>query len=88
VNEDNSIKFFKAIYLFSKAYPKISEEIISFINFIRKNIANISSELTLPSSMLKKMLDNTVVFIEKVLINSDYYNKQTLNINLKKTSLN
>ena len=68
----------------AKAYPKISEEIVSFLNFIKKNIGNYSSEFTLPTSNLMKMIEKSVNFIELILVNSDYYNKQTLNIILKK----
>lgn len=68
----------------AKAYPKNCDEIISFLNFIKKNLLNFSSEITLPTSTLKKMIENTINFIEKVLVNSEYFNSQTLNINLKK----
>ena len=67
----------------AKAYPKISLEIVSFLNFIKKNLTNYSSEMTLTTSSLLKMIDKSINFIEMILVKSEYFNKQTLNIVLK-----
>lgn len=63
-----------------KAYPKNAEEIISFLNHLKKNLNNLSGERTIPMATLKKLLDNSMTFIEKTLIESEYTNPQTLNI--------
>lgn len=67
----------------AKAYPKISLEIVSFLNFIKKNLTNYSSEMTLTTSSLLKMIEKSINFIEMILVKSEYFNKQTLNIVLK-----
>jgi len=67
----------------AKAYPKISLEIVSFLNFIKKNLTNYSSEMTLTTSSLLKMIEKSINFIEMILVKSEFFNKQTLNIVLK-----
>jgi hypothetical protein len=53
------------------------------MNFIKKNLTNYSSEMNLTTSSLLKMIDKSINFIEMILVKSEYFNKQTLNIVLK-----
>jgi hypothetical protein len=77
VTDDNVNKFLKGLYLFIKAFPKLSEEMVNYINSIKVKIDAIITGSHL-SNDLKKKLDRMYYFIEISLIKSDYYNKNTM----------
>lgn len=79
--EENIFKFFKAIYLLFKAFPKLNEELLLFTNNIKNNLNYWITDYTL-NLTAKKMMDRLMNFIDKIMINSDYRNKNTLIINL------
>lgn len=80
-NENNINKFIKGIYLLFKAFPKQNEELQSFLNYIKSNIDNWISDNNL-NITTKRMLDKLFYFVERVIINSDYLNKNTLYIHI------
>lgn len=82
INESNINMFFKGIYLLFKAFPKLNEELTSFVNYLKENINLWISDYYL-NNYTRKLMDKTVYFIEKFLVDSDYFNKNTNYINIK-----
>lgn len=75
--EENIAKFMKGVYLIFKAFPKLNEDQVSFINYLKDNLNYWISDYNL-NSFTRKMVDRTNHFVEKVFSRSDYYNENTL----------
>jgi hypothetical protein len=85
INEDNISNFFKAIYLIFKAFPKCCEEFQHFIQYCSKTIKYCISDYNL-LNFTEKVIDRMTLFIEKVIVKSDYQNKNTMLIKYNKNN--
>lgn len=68
----------------AKAYPKISNEVLSYINFL-KNELNNSAEILYSQEEAINYLNKTVDFITVIFLKNKegtYHNSQTQNINV------
>jgi hypothetical protein len=81
--DELSQKFLKGIYLFFKAFPQNSEEILSFLNHLKSNVNNLCSDYT-QNNKLKTMINKTLIFLQNTIIDGNYCNENTLYYNLNK----
>jgi hypothetical protein len=76
-NESNVDKFLKGIYLLFKAFPGMSGEFMNFACFIKENLKVYITDTSLYNYAIKS-IDKLLYFSEKVLVKSQYYNKNSL----------
>lgn len=75
--EENIIKFVKGFYMLFKAFPKLSEDQLSFVSYLKENISYLISDYYLRITA-EKMIDRTTYFVENAMIKSEYQNKNTM----------
>jgi len=72
-------KLLKGLFLFIKAFPNLSENIIDYIKCnLKENIEFISNDIKLKNS-INLLIDETLFFVQNFIIDQNYVNLYTSN---------
>ena len=81
-NENKVSKFIKGLFLLFKAFPKLDEDFMGFVNYLKNSISNLINDYSL-SNYTKEQIDKLVRFINGQMKNSTYRNNNTFFIHFK-----